>query len=314
MMKKNARKIILIFTGILLFLAVACDISFLPAASNENGLSAAEIVATNQIALRTSVAQTAEALGLDLKPETAAEASAEAVSAPSNSSATQTLLPCNKPAYQSETIPDNSVFKPGEEFIKTWTIQNAGTCSWTTDYKLVFKGGDQMGGPSSKNLTETINPGESLTLRVDLTAPASSGIYTGTWKVRANDGEEFGKYWATIMVKDPDDEAPSNLAVTSVSFTESDQMKVGFCPHMFNLQAEIKVNGKGTVKYHWVISNGFTSAVETLTFDSAGTKTAILNKNLSCSGTSTCSYVVELFIDSPNNQMFGAWPIAIHCL
>ena len=311
-MEKHSRTVILIFTGILLFLVVACDISFLPVVSNKNGLSAAEIASTNQVALQTSVAQTVEALGLDLKPETTAEA--EAVSAPSSSSATQTPLPCNKPAYQSETIPDNSVYKPGEEFIKTWTIQNAGTCSWTTDYKLVFTGGDQMGGPSSKNLTETVNPGETLTLRVDLTAPASSGSYTGTWKVRANDGEEFGKYWATIIVEDPDDETSSNFAVTSVSFTESDQMKVGFCPHMFNLQAEIKVNGKGAVKYHWVISNGFTSAVETLTFDSAGTKTAILNKNLSCSGTSTCSYVVELFIDSPNNQMFGAWPIAIHCL
>lgn len=313
-MKKHTRTIILIITGVLLFVAIACDISLLPATSNENELSAAEIASTNQVALQTSVAQTVEALGLDTKPEPATDPTAELLSVPSSNPSAQTPLPCNKPAYRSETIPDNSVFKPGEEFTKTWTIQNSGTCSWTTDYKLVFKGGDQMGGPTSKNLTKTVNPGETLTLSVDLTAPASSGSYTGTWKIRANDGEEFGKYWATITVNDPDDASNSNFAVTSVSFTESDQMKVGFCPHLFNLQAEIKVNGKGTVKYHWVISNGFTSAIETLTFDSAGTKTAILNKNLTCSGSSICSYVVELFIDSPNNQMFGAWPIAIHCL
>lgn len=90
-------------------------------------------------------------------------------------------------------------------------------------------------------------------------------------------------------------------------------MKVGFCPHTFNFQAQITTNRKGTVKYHWVISNGYEGSVETINFDNAGTKTITLNKNLSCSGVSTCSYVVELYIGSSNHQKFGVWPIAIHC-
>ena len=169
-----------------------------------------------------------------------------------------------------------------------------------------------MGGPSSQAFADIIDPGESVTLHVDLTAPTSSGTYTGIWKIRAGDGEEFGDYWVTIVVGE--EESSADFAVTSVDFSSGDQMKVGFCPQTVNLQAEITVNGKGTIKYHWVITDEYEGGVETLTFKSPETKTAILEKNLSCSGASTCSYIVQLFIDSPHHQIFGAWPISIHCL
>jgi len=298
----------------LMLITIACEVSLFPTEKSPDELTTAEIAMTSQAQLQTSVAQTVEALGPGLTPDTETDPDLEPETAPEGGVPTQTPLPCNKPKFQSETIPDDSKFNPGENFTKTWTVRNDGTCSWTTNYQLVFKGGDQMGGASTKAFTNTINPGESVTLSVDLKAPDSDGKYTGTWKIRAGDGEEFGNYWATILVGEPQEESITDFAVTSVDFSSSDQMKVGFCPHMFNLQAEITVNGKGTVKYHWIISNGFESNVETLTFDSAETRTAILNKNLSCSGTSTCSYVIELYIDSPNNQKFGAWPIAIHCL
>ena len=312
-MKLNLRRHILLILCLLLC-TIACEVTLFSDEVDQNELSAGEIALTNQVELQTSVAKTVEALGPIEEPETEGKNGSESDSPPDSQSPTSTPRPCNKPNFQNETIPDDTEFEPGESFTKTWTIRNDGTCSWTPEYRLVFKGGDQMNGPSTKAFTETINPGETVTLEVDLIAPASNGSYTGTWKIRANDGEEFGNYWATINVNEAGEEESADFVVTSVSFTESDQMKVGFCPHMFNLQAEIKVNGKGTVKYHWIISNGFESAVESLTFDESGTRTAILNKNLSCSGTSTCSYVVELYIDSPNNQKFGAWPIAIHCI
>jgi len=297
----------------LLILTMACEISIFPTAP-EGVLSADEAAMTDQADLQTAVAQTVEALGPVEKATDTASAETELEDESSAGAPTDTPLPCNKPNFQDETIPDDTKFDPGEQFTKKWTIQNDGTCSWTTNYSLVFNDGDKMGGPDSKAFTSTTNPGETVTLSVDLTAPLSSGTYTGAWKIRAEDGEEFGNYWITIRVGEDEEEENSNFAVTGVSFTQSDQMKVGFCPHMFNLQAEITVNGKGIVKYHWIISNGFESTVETISFDSAGTKTAILNKNLSCSGTSTCSYVVELYIDSPNHQKFGTWVIAIHCI
>ncbi len=312
-MKTNTTRLAAL-TACLLVIAMACEVTIFPTSAEDAELSAADIAMTSQVQLQTSVAQTVEALGPAEEPEDTGPSDEVEVNSTGDGTPTQTPLPCNKPNFQSETIPDNSEFDPNENFTKTWTVRNDGTCSWTTDYRLVFTGGDQMGGPSAKAFANTINPGESVTLSVDLKAPATDGTYSGTWKIEANDGERFGNYWATIVVGEPEDETSADFAVVSVDFSSSDQMKVGFCPHMFNLQAEIKVNGKGTVKYHWVVSNGFESDVETLTFDSAGTKTAIMSKNFSCSGTSTCSYMVQLYIDSPNHQMFGTWPIAIHCL
>ncbi len=311
-MKSNT-KYLTIGAITLFMLTMACEVTLFSEAEDE--LTPEQIAMTSQVALQTSVAKTVEALGPAESNNNADKDESDAEVLSSGSAATTTPLPCNKPNFQSETIPDESTFEPGENFTKTWTVRNDGTCAWTTDYSLVFTSGDQMNGPTLQPFAETINPSGTITLRVDLTAPASSGTYTGTWKIRAGDGEEFGNYWATIKVGQGAEEASTDLAVTSVTFANSDQMKVGFCPHLFNLQAEITVNRKGEVKYHWVVSNGFESAVETLNFDSAGTKTAILSKNFSCSGTSTCSYVVvELYIDSPNHQPFGAWPIAIHCM
>jgi len=311
---KNNSKRILVLAACLMVITIACEVSFFPTSTGEEELTSADIAMTSQVQLQTSVAQTVEALGPIGEPDDSdGSDSAEDITS-IDGTPTQTPLPCNKPNFQSETIPDDSEFEPGENFTKTWTVRNDGTCAWTTDYRLVFTSGDQMNGPSAKAFSNTINPGENVTLSVGLTAPASDGTYTGTWVIEANDGERFGNYWTTIVVGDAEEESGTNFKVTSVDFSSSEQMKVGFCPHMFNLQAEITVNEKGTVKYHWIVSNGYESGIETLTFDSAGTKTAILNKNFSCSGTSTCSYVIELYVDSPNNQKFGTWVIAIHCL
>ena len=311
---KNNSKRILVLAACLMVITIACEASFFPTSTGEEELTSADIAMTSQVQLQTSVAQTVEALGPIGEPDDSdGSDSAEDITS-NDGTPTQTPLPCNKPNFQSETIPDDSEFEPGENFTKTWTVRNDGTCAWTTDYRLVFTSGDQMNGPSAKAFSNTINPGENVTLSVGLTAPASDGTYTGTWVIEANDGERFGNYWTTIVVGDAEEESGTNFKVTSVDFSSSEQMKVGFCPHMFNLQAEITVNEKGTVKYHWIVSNGYESGIETLTFDSAGTKTAILNKNFSCSGTSTCSYVIELYVDSPNNQKFGTCVIAIHCL
>jgi hypothetical protein len=96
---------------------------------------------------------------------------------------------------------------PGESFTKTWRLQNAGSCSWGIGYLLYFESGDIMGGPSSKDLTsETIPPGETLDISVDLVAPEETGTYQGNWKLRNVKGEGFGvgayskAFWVKINV------------------------------------------------------------------------------------------------------------------
>lgn len=101
---------------------------------------------------------------------------------------------CDRAAFISDvTIPDGTVLTGGTPFVKTWRLQNVGTCTWTTSYRLVFAGGDYMGASASAfNLPTSVAPGGSIDLSVNLTAPITSGNFIGYWKLRNASGVDFG--------------------------------------------------------------------------------------------------------------------------
>jgi hypothetical protein len=106
---------------------------------------------------------------------------------------TETEIPCNRATFiQDVTIPDGTDLEPGETFTKTWRLRNAGSCTWNSDYELLFKDGDAMGGPASEDLSGSVAPGETVDLSVDLTAPNSEGDYKGFWWLRSDAGIVFG--------------------------------------------------------------------------------------------------------------------------
>ena len=105
------------------------------------------------------------------------------------------------------TIPDNTYLSPGQSFVKTWRLRNSGTCTWTTDYSLVFVDGHSMGAPVSVPLRGPVAPGSTVDLSVTLTAPAGNGIYEGKWQLRNAGGSRFGSgsnaagpFWVRIVV------------------------------------------------------------------------------------------------------------------
>jgi hypothetical protein len=116
--------------------------------------------------------------------------------------------PCDQVRFIKDvTIPDEMDLAPGEHFTKTWRLENAGSCPWTIGYLLYFESGDIMGGPSSQELTsETIQPGETIDISVELVAPQETGAYQGNWKLRNVKGEGFGvgqysnAFWVKINV------------------------------------------------------------------------------------------------------------------
>src|SRR5215207_6008454 len=73
---------------------------------------------------------------------------------------------------QDVNIPAGTVVRPGQEFTKTWKVVNSGTCDWVFLYRLVFTGGERMGGDPS-GLGKIIIPGKWTQLSVTLTAPRS---------------------------------------------------------------------------------------------------------------------------------------------
>jgi hypothetical protein len=105
------------------------------------------------------------------------------------------------------TIPDDTEMVPGQEFTKTWRLQNAGTCAWTNDYNLVWFSGEQFGAPASVRLDGTVESGNSIDLSVDMTAPDTPGSYISYWKLKNASGVLFGigpsggsAFWVKINV------------------------------------------------------------------------------------------------------------------
>lgn len=122
--------------------------------------------------------------------------------------ATPTPLPCNLAQFVSDvTIPDGTSFNPGAVFVKTWRLKNIGSCIWTTDYDLFFVNGDKMNGSTLVDLPKKVNPGETVDVSVELTAPSTAGAYLGNWQLRTGNGQTFGigangtsSFWVKINV------------------------------------------------------------------------------------------------------------------
>jgi hypothetical protein len=112
------------------------------------------------------------------------------------------------------TVPDGTLFSAGTTFTKTWRLKNAGTCTWTSRYALVFFSGDQMSAPSVIAFAADVPPGAGVDVSANLDAPASSGYYQGNWKLRNNAGVLFGtgasgtsNFWVKIRVGPPSSSA-----------------------------------------------------------------------------------------------------------
>ncbi len=125
---------------------------------------------------------------------------------------------CNGATYVSDvTIPDNTVIAPGAGFVKTWALENTGTCTWDTSYKLVFTGGSQMGGAASA-VTSTVAPSQQTNISVSMTAPTTAGTYTGYWRMADDTGTGFGgSVTVVIVVSTSLTSTPTGTLATSTS-------------------------------------------------------------------------------------------------
>ncbi len=143
-------------------------------------------------------------------PVPAATATPAATALPSVTPTSSLLpTPCYRAYFVKDvTIADYTVINPGATFIKTWRLQNTGSCDWSADTSLVFFSGTQMGGPSAQSLGQIVAVGDTIDLSVTLVAPTDAGTYTGYWMLRTSAGGRFGigdagdqSFWALIVVK-----------------------------------------------------------------------------------------------------------------
>ena len=213
-----------------MIVTVSCALSF------GGGLSEEE-------KLQTAVAQTMEAR--ETEEDGDEEQTPTVTTSPTDTPEgppTKTPEPCNKAQFISETVEDGADFDPNENFTKTWRLKNTGTCTWNTNYKLVFVDGDKMSGPSNKNLSQSVAPGEQLDISVDLKAPGSAGTYKGYWKIADDEGKFFvHNIWVEIEVIVPAAPPPAkpDLLITEFSLNPNP-------PTQFeNVHVRVRVRNQG---------------------------------------------------------------------
>jgi Ig-like domain from next to BRCA1 gene len=235
---------------------------------------------------------------------------------------TSTPLPCNRAHFVADvTIPDGWETTPNDHFLKTWRLQNNGSCTWTSGYSLVFDHGDQMGAPDSQQLTPgTVAPGGTIDVSVNLLSPATDGTYQGFFKLRASDSTTFGvgehadtDIWVKIVVQTPALPPPAVAPTTqnvnaSVALASGAQGSVtASCPAGtvitgggFSTGLDVWVytqlaSGNGWIVYarnNAAVSRTLTASAVCLTYPSASTaqvvSSATASAGHSASGTATC--------------------------
>ena len=161
------------------------------------------------------------------------------------------------------TYPDNSDVTPGQVFVKTWRIQNTGVTTWSTDYDLVFVSGEPMGTTTEVAVPTSVTPGQQVDLSVTLTAPSTTGTYTGYWKMR-NAAGGFFEYGVTVVidvvsslvtntpVPGTTPTATPTLSsnpVTNLAMSVSPPVYIGACPTTFTFAATFNLNQETTLTY-----------------------------------------------------------------
>lgn len=87
----------------------------------------------------------------------------------------------DKAKWVSQSIADGTTYLPGTPFTMTWQIQNVGTTTWTTAYRLRFYAGDPFGAPQEIALGKEVKPNETVDISIQMKAPAKAGTYRSDW-------------------------------------------------------------------------------------------------------------------------------------
>jgi hypothetical protein len=279
-------------------------------------------------AIATAVAKTVEAERRDITPTPALTETPLPAPPVTPGAATATLPPrptlppaaggdaeCMKASLVSETIPDGTILKPGQQFTKTWKIQNTSTCTWNTSYKIVFWDGEVMGGGYVYNFPQQALPGDIVDVPLVLTAPSEDGDYRSSWKLQTPGGSTFGvgydsPFWVDIVVSSSD---KVEYGVTSVTYSVDRNPATG-CPAnvFYTIYATITVNGPVTVTYNWRKSDGALENKRTIKFTEAGSETVSMEWSLHI-GSATNERWAQLFTIAPVQQDYDKAKFTYNC-
>jgi len=155
-------------------------------------------------------------------PSNVASAIITITSVPDTPSATATQIPSPTPSPTEEVVPsttptiqdsatpsqpictniaefekhlslsDGSILKSNNLYAKVWLVKNIGTCTWTTDYKLVFINGDENLNQTDISLPQEVSPGDTVELKINFATPEEGATYIANWMLASETGMVFG--------------------------------------------------------------------------------------------------------------------------
>ena len=91
--------------------------------------------------------------------------------------------------------PDGTIFEGGDRFTRKFLIENSGTTTWNTGYRLIYYDGEPiMCDEADKDiyLQQSVDPGNQLTIGIRMTAPGAKGTYRNYFRLINDKGEVFG--------------------------------------------------------------------------------------------------------------------------
>ncbi len=203
------------------------------------------------------------------------------------------------------TVPDGTVFEPGETFLKTWQLMNTGESTWTTDYAMRFKEGERMGSVYEAAMPRQVPPRGTVNVSIEMTAPMEPGEYTSHWVLRDAAGREFGvgeggkeTFWATIVVEEDNAQeeeegevSSGDTPVKTVTLEVDPSSFSGACPA--TLTVIFNITSEGVSGYTYELEAGAEQAG--YQFYLPGAQTAVLE------GSSTITKTVEYSITLQNS-------------
>ncbi len=150
------------------------------------------------------------------------------------------------------TVPDNTVFEPGEQFDKVWRLRNSGSCPWDEGYKLAFVYGDQMGAPASQPVSAAA-PGDTADIGVTMQAPQVDGTYAGYWQMQDSSGQPLGQKVTVVIVVQTALPMPTDTpALPTFTSTPTNTPPVYYnAPKLLNPHDWAEFNSNDEIKLEW---------------------------------------------------------------
>jgi hypothetical protein len=121
------------------------------------------------------------------------------------------------------TIPDGTRLRPGQSFSKIWRLVNAGSCTWGQGYSAVWFSGEMMSQSRIQFLRSVVQPGQSIDISIEMTAPKKAGVYQSNWKLSDANANLFGigpngaaPFWVIIEVVEEVSSPTVSITATSI--------------------------------------------------------------------------------------------------